>query len=384
MVSKKSIIYINYCPYENSGHILDYLQESFEDVYLFSLGFHTLGGKKRLNKLTIYKGSKVVSEEYLYYMSIPQQLVYFLVPVRSSINALQIVWNCIKLRLKYGKIDVFFSVNAFTTVLGMLMQKLFIVSKNIFWVWDYYPIDHPNPIVKMTRWVYWQMDKLASNSDKVIYLNNRLAKVRIKEGLVSRNVKIIKVPIGMGEQLPIKNKSLKKIRLGFIGVLKSSQGIDMLFDCANDLNKAFGKNIEIDLIGSGPDEDHFKKRAKKSPIKFNIHGLVSETKFKQILYNCTIGIAPYIPEDSNVSRYGDPGKVKRYLEFNLPSIITNVFEFSDDLKRKKAGIVIEYGNADQLVSAIKTIVKDYNRYVNNVIQLHDSYYYKKIYKKMFI
>ncbi len=383
MKKSKSIIYINYCPYENSGHILDYLLENFEYVFLFVLGFHTLGGKKKLNKLIIYKNGEVLQEKHLFYMSIPQYLVFFLVPVRSSMNALQILINSIILNIKYGKVDILLSVNAFTTVLGMFLQKVGLVTKNVFWVWDYYPIEHPSLIVRIMRWMYWQLDKLATYADKVVYLNNRLAEVRIKAGLIPSLRGITKVPIAMGELLPVKEKNLKKIRLGFIGVLKSSQGIDMLFDSADALYKAFGKNIEVELVGSGPDEAHFKIRAKTSPITFNIHGLVSEKKFKQILYNCTIGIAPYVPEDSNVSRYGDPGKVKRYLEFNLPSIITDVFEFSKDLKKNNAGIVIEYGNEKELVAAIKKITRSYKTYVKNVVRLHDTFYYRNIYPVMF-
>lgn len=383
LTKEKSIVYINYCPYENSGHILDFLLEKFEKVYLFSLGFHTLGGRTRLNKLTVYNAKRIHEEKYLYYMNIPQKLVYFLVPVRSTINAIQIALHSIMLKNTYGTIDVLFSVNAFTTVIGMFLQKVGIVNRNIFWVWDYYPINHPNPLVRVTRWLYWQMDKLATKADKVVYLNTRLAQIRVKEGLIESLRGLVKVPIGIGKQLPFKTKKLERIRLGFIGVLKSSQGIDMLFDSAPALHKAFGKNLEIDLVGSGPDEKYFKKRAKTSLVTFHIHGLVSEARFKEILYNCTIGIAPYIPEDSNVSRYGDPGKVKRYLEFNLPSIITDVFEFSKELQKSGAGIVIKYGDEKELVAAIKKITGDYKCYVNNVVRLHDKFYYKKIYPKMF-
>jgi hypothetical protein len=84
-----------------------------------------------------------------------------------------------------------------------------------------------------------------------------------------------------------------------------------------------------------------------------------------------------------VSYYGDPAKVKKYLEFNLPIIMTDVFEFSKDLRKSNSGIVINYGNSTQLIEAIKEISKYYSKYCRNVMKLRSKFYYKSLYPKMF-
>lgn len=381
-MKNKSVIYVNYCPYENSGHILDYLLENFERVYLFSIAFHPLGSKRHLNKFSVYQNGKIVSEDYLFYLQIPQSLVLILIPIRSIMNACQILWKSLSIVKQHGKVDVFFSVNAFTSSLGMLLKKIDIVRTNIFWVWDYYPLNHPNLVPQIMRWMYWQFDKLATYSDRVIYLNDRLAQVRKDAGLIRKNTKYLLVPIAMGQFLPVKRKNLNQIKIGFIGVLKKSQGLDMLFDSAQVIARSF-KNLAFEIIGSGPDENYFRHRAKRSPVRFHFYGLVSDAKFKRVLYDCTLGVAPYTPEDSNVSRYGDPGKVKRYMEFNLPAIITDVFEFSQELKSRRAGLVIRYNDAAGLARAIKRITDKYSYYVENVIKLHQSFYYRSVYPEMF-
>ncbi len=373
---------MNYCPYENSGHILDYLLENFDRVILFSIAYHTLKFKQGMNKISTFEKGKIVSEEHLLYLKIPQNMVLIFIPLRSFVNACQIVYKTTQLFIKYGSIDVFFSVNAFTSVIGIFLEKIGLVKRTVFWVWDYYPVNHPRIIVRIMRWLYWRFDKWATYSDRVVYLNRRLAQVRVDAGLIHKGTKYPLVPIAMGKLSPIKRKDLAKIKLGFIGVLKKSQGLDMLFDSAEGLARKF-KQLTFEIVGSGPDENYFRGKAANSPIKFNFYGLVSDKKFKEILYGCTIGIAPYTPEDSNVSRYGDPGKVKRYLEFNLPAIITNVFEFSKELALEKAGIVIKYGDAIGLANAITQIVTKYDYYVQNVVKLHQKFYYRKIYPTMF-
>jgi glycosyltransferase involved in cell wall biosynthesis len=380
-MDKKSIIYVNYSPYENSGHILDYLLENFDSVYLFSLAFHTLGSKSQ-NKFTIYKKGKFYSEEYLFYMDIPESFVFLFIPIRSILNALQIIKKILEIKKDYGRVDIFFSVNAFTATIGIIFEKFHLVNKTVFWVWDYYPMQHKSIIVRVMRWLYWQFDKFAMKSDRTIFLNERLLNVRKQSGLLPKSAKFSYVPIGTGKNLPKKVKEIKIIKVGFIGVLKVSQGLDFIFDAGIALSKKF-PGIVFEIIGSGPDEKYFQDRAKTSAIAIKFHGLVDEKEFKEILYNCTLGIAPYVPDKSNVSVYGDPGKVKRYLEFNLPTIITNVFEFSKVLESTKAGVVIRYGDTKGLVLAIEEIIKNYEQYTKNAMKLHEKYYYKNIYPTIF-
>ncbi len=378
----KSIIYVNYSPYENSGNILDYLLENYNFVFLFSIGFHNLGKNRRFNKLTIYKNGKEIHEISLYHMHVPRKFVFFLVPIRSSINFFQILWQSILLKKQYGKVDTYFSVNAFAAFLGLVLKRIGIVSKTIFWVWDYYPIVHPNKIVTIMRWQYWQFDRLSSRSDRVVFLNNRMKKQWINKNVISKSTKYPIVPIGTDSMKVAKVNRRKDIRLGFIGVLKKSQGLDLIFDAEKILIKKFPK-IRIDIVGSGPDEEYFKKRAKKSKLNIIFHGLVEEKVFEKILSRCTIGIAPYVPDPSNVSFYGDPGKVKRYMSFGLPSIITDVFEFSKKLQKSGSGVVIDYFSPKKFVDAIDKILSNHNTYVKNVKQLNKKYHYKKIYSKIF-
>src|SRR5689334_1246035 len=140
MRKNKSVVYANYTPYENSGHILDFLKENFSDVYLFSIGFHNLGDSVKYNKLTHYHNGRRKNEKNFYYMHVPQSLVFVLYPVRSTMNMLQIIYETYLIYKKRKAVDVFFSVNAFVVWIGMFLKVFGIVKKTVFWVWDYYPV----------------------------------------------------------------------------------------------------------------------------------------------------------------------------------------------------------------------------------------------------
>lgn len=377
----ESIIYVNYSPYENSGKILDFLLDNFKYVFLFSLSFHGLKSQKSKHKLYIYQNGRLIDEKPLFQIPVPVKFFFLLLPLRSILTLSQIIIHSFILKNKYKKLDYYFTVNAFSAWIGGLMRGFKMVDKTIFWVWDYYPPFHDSKIIVLMRQLYWQFDKISSYSDRVAYVNQRLIDLRKDMGVLSKDVKYLVVPIGT-DKSEVSLKVKKEVVIGFIGVLKKSHGLDLIFDNANNLVKNFPK-ARFEIIGSGPDEEYFKKRAKKSPIRTTFHGFLEGEIFKKVLGECTIGLATYIPDKSNVSHYGDPGKVKIYLSLGIPVIMTDVMEFSNTVNKVGAGVVISYSRKHEIVNAIKKIINNYVSYQKNAVRLSNKFYYKKIYPKMF-
>ena len=121
----------------------------------------------------------------------------------------------------------------------------------------------------------------------------------------------------------------------------------------------------------------------KNPLKTTFHGYLPGDSFNKVLTKCSIGVGTYLPDSSNVSHFGDPGKVKRYLSLGLPVIITNVFEFSEEINDSQAGVIIGPGKSDEFVNAVKKIMSDYTSYSENALRLAKKFYYKKIYPEIF-
>ncbi len=380
-MKKESIIYVNYSPYENSGKILDFLIENFELVFMFSLGFHSLKKKTRHNKLFIYRNGEIEKEYSLFRLPDTKRFLFIVLPIFSLINFVQILLYILWIKNKYGKINIYFTVNGFTAWIGNIAKKLRLLDKTVFWVWDYYPPRHENKIIMLMRQIYRFFDEVSLKSNKVVFINKRILELRKSTGLLPKDKNFSIIPIGTDSFGEIK-KYTNDVIIGFIGVIKKSQGLGDVFKNAQSIIKAY-PNARFEIVGSGPDEDYFKEIAAKSPLPTTFYGYLEGESFNNVLKKCTIGIATYLPDSSNVSHFGDPGKVKRYLSLGLPVVMTDIFEFSKEIDENKAGVIIKSGSSSELVNAIKKIMSDYNSYSANALKLAKKYYYKKIYPEMF-
>jgi glycosyltransferase involved in cell wall biosynthesis len=380
---KIQLIYINFAPYQNTGNILHYLQDTYHDIAVFTFNFHHLGPNQKPSSLVIYHNSVIKSQKSLFHTPTTESLAFALLPLRSFIIFLQIIYHTYYIYKRSGQIETFFTVNAFIAWTGNILRRLNLVKHTIYWVWDYYPPHHDKLMVRFIRFLYWIFDTSASiNADKTIYINNRLINLRKSIHVIKSNVDHVVVPIGT-QPTQIKKRNNETIKLVFFGVLKKSEGLDVIIDNSNELIKIY-PNIELHIIGGGPDESYFVTKASKSNMKIKFHGYIpDDDDVDSILSTCTIGLAPYLPDPSNVSYYTDPSKIKKYLSLNLPVITTNVFEFSKQIEIHHAGIIFHYHQKISFVHAVETIMKSYRSYQNNCHTLAKTLEFNTLYLKIF-
>lgn len=376
----QSVLYINYAPYGNTGNILTYMRDTFRTVIYIEFIFHHLG--KMQSAIYHYQLGKLVKVESISQIPIPATYVFIALPIRSFINFLQIIFHSIRLYRKYHKFDIFFSVNAFISWCGNILKNLGIVTKTIFWVWDYYPPIHEDKMVMFIRSIYWTFDKAAISSDRVIFLNNRLLELRRKIGILPKGKKYPIVGIGTVINKTIKRALHKPLRIAYLGAVKKSQGLDFIFDHAEYIVKK-SHSMEIHVFGGGPDEERFKKRASRCPIRCIFHGYISDSGvLEKSLSQCDVGLALYMPDPGNVSYYGDPSKIKAYISLGMPVITTDVFWFVNELQKAHAGIITPYEPVTFTKGLLK-IVDTYAYYSNNAYTLAARYNYKNLYETLF-
>jgi len=213
-------------------------------------------------------------------------------------------------------------------------------------------------------------------------MNKRLADLRKNLGILPKNISYPVVGIGTNPISKPYHKSTHPIALAFIGVLKRSQGLDIVYKSANSLIKRY-PGITLHVIGGGPDMDYFRKLSTTSPLPTTFYGYVkNDSKIDGILKECHIGIAPYIADKDNVAYYTDPSKIKRYIEVGLPVITTNVFDFSKEITKNSAGVVISY-DADEFVDAVGLLMSDYPHFQEQALLLAKRCEYKTNYKTLF-
>jgi len=380
-MKKRKIIYVNFAPYDNAGRILDFLIENFSVVVHFSYDHLRLKNGRR-SQLFVYENRKQVAHKNLLWMRTPRPFLFLSLPLVAFAIIWQTYWEILMLKKKYGTFDLFFTANAYTAWIGNILRKIHLVKKTIFWVWDYFPPHFPDWRLRLARKIYLRFDNPAINhSDKVIFLNRRLAKVRKDLNIISNINDHEIIPIGTNPTT--KKPSSKKMIIGHMGMLKWGQGLDFLFDTLPELTKKV-KNLKVEIIGSGPDEFHYRKRAKKIRSKIKFYGFVqSDNEIDRLIRRWDVGIATYVPNKSSEHYWGDPSKIKAYISQGIPAITTNVSYFASELKRVNAGKIIKYGNQEEFITSIKDIIKKQKTYKKNALKLARKYHYKKIYPKMF-
>lgn len=380
---ERSIVYVNFSPYENAGNILDYLRETFDLVVMFSFRFHNISHDQNADTITVFKRGNAVFRHHLFTAPVVSTMTFFLLPLRSFIILTQICFYCIKLRYKYGIFDIYFTVNGYTAWVGNLLRNLGIIRKTVFWVWDYYPPSHKDFIVRTMRSLYWLFDGPAGkNSDKTVFLNKRLERLRKDAGLLPRRKIYQVVPIGTNPIRSIPKRSRSALKLVFFGVLKVSQGLDIVLQNGQEISDTF-PNAELHVIGDGPDKAYFQSLAGRSPLNTKFYGyLPDEQNIKEVIAACDIGLAPYMPDVSNVSYYTDPSKIKMYLSAGIPTVMTDFLSFSAEIRASRAGIVLKNAAGKELIAAIHAITRRMPAYKKAALALAKRYEYRTIYAKL--
>jgi glycosyltransferase involved in cell wall biosynthesis len=378
-----SMIYINFAPYDNAGRILDYLLENFKFVFHFSFDFHRMNTKSVTNVLRIYENKELKSQIQLIKMPTPEALLFISLPFIASLIALQTLWHVFRLYRRFGKISIYFSVNAFTVWLGNIFRGLGVVKKTVFWVWDYFPPGYPDWRIRLARWGYWKFDRWSTTaSDRVVFLNRKLEELRKEIGVLPKERDYPVIPIGTHPR-PAAAWRGDGIRIGHLGVLKRGQGLDLLFDHLEELRSAI-PSIKVEIIGSGPEEKYFKERAALHGEAVEFFGFLENADdLEQVMRHWNVGLATYIPGKSNESHWTDPSKIKAYISLGIPVITTNVTDFSNEIGRAKAGIVVDYFKRGDFTKAVQSIAADPETYRDGAAGLARKYDYKAIYPGLF-
>jgi len=383
-MKKTSVLYVNFAPYDNVGRILDYLVENFPLVVHFSFDFHKMKTKSVTNLLKIYEDGKLKSQVQLFKLPTPEAVLFVSLPFIAVLIGVQLIWHVFKIYKRIGRLSIYFSVNAFTVWIGNLLRNAGMVEKTLFWVWDYYPPGYSDWYIRLARWGYWKFDRWSTvSSDRVVFLNQKLEELRKEIGVLPKEKNYPVIPIGTNPRTLVKISNDGRVRMGHLGVLKKGQGLDLLFDHLKEFI-SFIPSLKIEIIGSGPDEKHFKERGASYGELIKFHGFLEKMdELDQVMQHWDIGLATYIPGKSNESHWTDPSKIKAYISLGIPVITTNVTDFSKEIEQEKAGIVLDYFKHGDFIKAVQNILSNRELYRRGSENLGKKYHYKTIYPALF-
>lgn len=247
------------------------------------------------------------------------------------------------------------NLNAYT---GLLLKRLGVVERVIYYVIDYAPQRFSN---RFGQWLYQEVDKRCCyGSDAVWNVSASMEEAR-KEARIDANrcAPQLEVPLGNRyseiQKLALEKKDPNLIV--FLGSLTREQGLDRAIQAMPEMKRRL-PNARLRIIGDGPECASLRNLAVEKGVSDAVEfmGFVEDdTEAARLAAEGAVGIAPYVQTTDTYKRLADPGKVKIYLAAGLPVIITRVPRIAGLIETREAGVIIE-PNAGSLTDAVNAIL----------------------------
>lgn len=246
------------------------------------------------------------------------------------------------LRLR-KKCNLYLGLGWQSTFVGVLLKKIGFCRKVIYYSGDYFPRNEVGD--RIFRFI----DRLNINySDAVWNGSGRMVEARKKNKVYpKKEIPQLICPLGVERHFKYgkKNKSINSIV--YMGRIERDRGLDLILQALPFVIKKI-PDLRFHIIGTGNYKNELEKLVNLKRLNDYVifHGIVSsQSTLKEIFSRCSVGIALYAPNIGNLIQYTEPGKVKDYLSYGLPIIINPVPEIASEIKRLKAGLVIDFSES---------------------------------------
>lgn len=387
---KNNKILLIFCSFIPVGldEYVNYFINNFNDFIYLKWKFPHIQGSIN-SSVSYYKNKKRIKEKILF--SLPKfsnKFLYFLfLPLNYLIYLTQSLTLLLSRQTK--KKVVFMGVNYYCAFCGIILKKLGKVDFVIYRVMDFFPLPAKGIYKYLNRIFYFLDNYCLKNADFLWFTTIRHIIGRENYGYFDRTkYQYILTPLGINidKFISIPAGKTNQHSLVYCGVLSKYHLLDLVFDAVKILKKDF-KKIKLNIIGSGPDENYFKNLAKKMKIEENVrfHGFLKEgKKLNQLMADNLLGIALYRDEEDFI-KYTEPAKVKYYLSFGIPALISKVPLIAEELAEKKVSFAI-LNNQDEIIKTIKnfalnhSLQKEYKENIKNFVKSADV---KKILNEVF-
>ena len=244
------------------------------------------------------------------------------------------------------RVDVWFGFNPLACATGLVARRARRVRRVVLWSVDFVP-DRFGPGTLLTR-LYDRLDRRCClHADARVELSAAARGARNRRHRVDeRLVPIHVVPMGAWvDRVPtVPLEAFSRRRVVFLGHLVPRQGVPALLE-AVALLRGRGEPVSLDVVGGGPQKPELEQRADALAIgdAVRFHGFVPQAvEVERLLAQASIAAAPYVPSETNFTRFADPGKLKAYLAAGLPTVLTDVPPNADELAREAGAEIVPY------------------------------------------
>jgi len=294
----------------------------------------------------------------------------------------QIFINILKtIELKNKKNNSYIGVDPLNSFSGVFLKLFRQIDKNVYFIVDYSEKRFDNFLLNS---IYKLLDNICTFfADEVWCVSTRILDIKAKRGIALEKLKL--VPNSPEFSLFPKFNSKRKYNLIIVSHLSDSLDFFPIIDSIKKVSSKFPK-IKLKVVGSGPNEQIFKKIVEKMEVSENIEfiGQLNHNKVIDLIASSYLGFAIYTDENSwNI--YGDSMKAREYVAGGTPVIINNIPSTADDVKKYKAGLVISKVSSISISKFIIKCIKNpsyYQKLQKNSLKMAKDFDKEKILKDL--
>lgn len=262
-------------------------------------------------------------------------------------------------RSKTKKYNLFIGLESINTIAGLLLKKIGIVERVVYYVSDYSPSRYKFPLVNN---FYLFLDKFAAtHSDFIWDVSLAMMPARIKVGLDPKKAApVIHVPNALFPK-QINYLPYSKIipnSLVFVGTLGKINGPDIAIKALKIVLRSIA-GTTLHIYGGGePDMSRLKKLTGKLKLndKVVFHGFISDqVELSRETRKYAIGLAPYLEIPGSPRWWADATKIRLYLAAGLPVITTRVPPLGKEVEKDEAGMITKDNPKDTAEAILKLL-----------------------------
>lgn len=294
------------------------------------------------------------------------------------------------IRREQKEYEVYIGVNPLNALSGLLLKRLRLVRKVIFYAIDFTPQRFSSRI--LNKFYHWLEKFCVKNCDETWNVSPRISRGREKYLNIDPAIYPQKVvPIGLWEnEIVIKSKKFDN-QIGFAGHLLEKQGVQKVIEALAIVKDAFPE-IKFIVIGGGEYLNQLKKLTKQLKLERNViftGWINNQEKIRKLLSACSLAVATYSTKGSastNFTYYADPTKLKTYLACGLPIVMTNISYNAHEFESKGCANLVKYNTLD-IANGILSYLQDKQALVKaqrRAIEIAKDYGWDKIFTQAFI
>ena len=260
---------------------------------------------------------------------------------------------------------------------GMTLVKMLRRVSYLYWIGDYFP--NKSFVIRAFEWLkrfyHNRIPFTYYLSDAINRKMNR-GKIRDEPGHKTLMWGMRRFPMPGHEKAMATAKQLL-----CVGLVRDGQGVENVLDF-------LAENREYTLALVGVAANGYEKTVERMIAERNLFDRVyfpnrfhSQEELLEIAGKSLVGLALYSLGEENFTHYADPGKVKAYIEMDLPVVMTRISEIVPFIERFRAGVVVE--GMEGVGEAVRKIAEDYPAYGEGVRRFNEHFEYTRLYAHAF-